>query len=528
MIVGETSDEPKFLLATLTPTLGQRRLALAVAGVLLVAFGAVVPFANVHLPRVDTFISSYLGVFCVNELLTAALLFSQFSISRLRALLVLASGYLFAALIAISQALAFSHVFSASVPWIYFFWHFGFPLALLAYAWLKDKQHARYIERVSPRSSIGWSAALVISLVCGFTWLASKPELLPTLFTDGTNMTPWVFRMGLLANFLNLLAFALLWIRRRSVLDQWLLVVLLALVCESMLLTIFQISPFSFGFYAGRIFSLVTSVVVLVVLIAETTKLDARLARSNLMLQRERDDKLMSMAAMAAAISHEVRQPLMAMAMNSGAALQFLARAPPAFAEARSALSTIVSDSHRASQIFDSIGGLFKGAEQRQEPVDVNEAIVAALRILQGDLEEHSVITETELAPALMHVIGHRGQLQEVILNLVKNAIEAMDRIGDRTRILRLRTECNGLGEIAVTVEDSGPGLDPTKLNKLFDAFITSKPHGMGLGLAICRMIIDRHGGQISAWSNDKEKGGAFFRFTLPAAIGGEVADVAQ
>ena len=337
-MAGETSDEPKFLLATLSPTLGQRRLALAATGALIVAFGAVVPFANVHLPRADAFISTYLGVFFVNDLLTAVLLFSQFSISRLRALLVLASGYLFAALIAISQALAFSRVVSASVPWIYFFWHFGIPLALLAYAWLKDKQHVRYIRRASPGNSIGRSVVLVISLVSGLTWLATEPELLPTLFIDSISMTPWVFRIGLLVNFLNLIAFSLLWRRRRSVLDQWLLVVLLALMCESMLLTIFQTAPFSLGFYTGRIFSLVTSVVVLVVLIAETTKLDERLARSNMMLQRQRDDKLMNMAAMAASISHEVRQPLMAIAMNSGAALQFLARAPPAFAEARSIL----------------------------------------------------------------------------------------------------------------------------------------------------------------------------------------------
>ena len=191
-----------------------------------------VPFANVPLPRADAFISSYLGVFCVNDLLTAALLFSQFSVSRLRALLVLASGYFFAALIAISQALAFSRAISASAPWIYFFWHFGIPLALLGYSWLKDKQHARYVQRASPRSSIVWVVALVISLVCGLTWLATEQELLPVLFIGGTNMTPWVFRMGLLVNFLNLLAFALLWVRRRSLLDQWLLVVLLALICE--------------------------------------------------------------------------------------------------------------------------------------------------------------------------------------------------------------------------------------------------------------------------------------------------------
>jgi signal transduction histidine kinase len=470
------------------------------------------------LPRADAFISSYLGVFCVNELLTAALLFSQASIAHSRALLVLAAGYLFAALIAASQALAFSRVFSASVPWIYFFWHLGVPSALLAYAWLKDRQQAPYALRAPSRSSICWSITLVIALVCGLTWLAARPELLPALFSDSTNMTPWVFRIGLLANLLNLLAFASLWMRRRSVLDQWLLVVLLALIFESMLLTIFQRAPFSFGFYAGRIFSLITSVTVLVVLIAETMKLDARLARSNMMLQRERDDKLMSMAAMAASISHEVRQPLMAIAMSSGAALQFLSRSPPALEETRSALNTIVGDSHRASQIFDGIGSLFKGTDQHEESIDMNDVVVAALRTLQGDIDEHSVVTDAELAPALARVIGHRGQLQEVIINLAKNAIEAMDSVDGRARILRLRTECIGLEEIAVTVEDSGPGIDPTNLPNLFDAFITSKPHGMGLGLAICRMIIDQHGGQISAWSNDEQKGGAFFRFTLPAA----------
>ena len=522
MAVGEQAT---FLLANLPPTSGQRRLALAVVGVLLLAFGITVPLAHIHLPRVDAFIPALLGVFCVNDLITAVLLFSQFSIARSRALLVLASGYLFAALIAIPQALAFPGAFSTigllgaglhSAAWIYFFWHLGYPWALLVFAWLKDKEHTKFVNQISPRSAIGWSAALVISLVCGLTWLATAGgELLPPLFTDITHMTPWVFRMGVLNNLLNVLALALLWTRRRSVLDQWLMVVLLALICELALVTMFETSRFSFGFYVGRIFSLVTSVVVLVVLISELTKLDARLASSNMMLQRERDNKLISLSAVAASISHEVRQPLMAIAMNGGAALQFLRHTPPELGEVRSALDTMVNDSHRASQIFDSIGGLFKGGDQRQELVDVNEIALGALRILRGDLEEHGVTTRAELTTELPHVDGHRGQLQEVILNLANNAIEAMDSTKDGPRILRVRTERHGPAEIAVTVEDSGPGLDSKKLANLFDAFVTSKPQGMGLGLAICHMIIERHGGQLSAWSSDTING-ASFQFTLP------------
>jgi signal transduction histidine kinase len=521
LAVGEISEEPKFLLATLPPTSGQRRLALAVVAALLVALGITVPFASVPLPRVDAFIPSLLGVFCVNDFITAVLLFSQFSIGRSRALLVLASGYLFAALMAIPQALTFPGAFSPtgllgaglhSAAWLYFFWHFGFPSALLLYSWLKNEQHS---NQASPRSAIGWGVAIVISLVGGFTWLATAgEELLPPLFIDVTRMTPWVFRMGVLNTLFIALVLALLWMRARSLLDQWLMVVALALFGEAMLVTVFETSRFSLGFYAGRIFSIVTSLVVLAVLIAETTKLDARLARSNMMLQRERNNKMMTLAAMAATISHEVRQPLMSIAMNGGAALQFLGHTPPDVGEARSALDTILNDSLRASQIFDSIGGLFKGGDQRQEPVDVNEIALGALRILRPDLKEHDIATRSELTTGLPPVIGHRGQLQEVVLNLVNNAIEAMDSIKDEPRVLRVRTERPGPDEIAVTIEDSGPGLDPTKLAHVFDAFVTSKPQGMGLGLSICQMIIERHGGQLSARSG--EKGGALFQFTLP------------
>jgi signal transduction histidine kinase len=522
---GEVSDVPKVMLATLPPTVGQRRLAIAVVAVLSGVFGIVIPLAPVNLQRVDSFIPALLGVFCVNDLITSALLFSQFSIGRSRALLILSSGYCFAALIAIPQALTFPGAFSPtglfgaspdSAAWLYFFWHFGFPSALLLYSCLKDETPSKYFKKIAPRYLIGCSVTIVIGTVCALTWLATaQNERLPRLFSGIVNMTPLVFTLGISNALFNVLVLALLWVRRRSLLDQWIMVVIVALIFESLLVTVLETSRFSFGFYAGRLFTFVTSIVVLVVLIAETTKLDARLARLNMMLQREQDNKLMNLAAMAAVMSHEVRQPLMAIAMNGGAALRFLGRTPPNVEEIRSALVTMVGDSHRASQIFDGIGGLFKGGDRGQGRVDLNEITLGVLHAMRGDLKEHGVTARTELAAGLPHVFGHRGQLQEVILNLVNNAIEAMDCVSEGGRVLSVMTAREGPDKVVVTVEDSGVGIDSENSAKLFDAFVTSKKQGMGLGLAICHLIIERHGGQISARSR-QEKSGALFQFVLP------------
>jgi signal transduction histidine kinase len=137
-----------------------------------------------------------------------------------------------------------------------------------------------------------------------------------------------------------------------------------------------------------------------------------------------------------------------------------------------------------------------------------------ALDLLSGELKDRSVITYAELAPELPLVLGHSGQLQEVMLNLIRNAIDAMDSITDRARVLRVKTERDGRETIVVSVEDSGSGIDPQTLHSIFDAFVTTKPQGMGLGLAICRMIISRHEGQLSASADNKS--GALFKFTLP------------
>jgi signal transduction histidine kinase len=308
------------------------------------------------------------------------------------------------------------------------------------------------------------------------------------------------------------LAVALLLFRRRSVLDYWVLVATFAMLTELALNASFNIERFSLGFYAGRVFSLVTSTVVLVVLLSETARLYTYLARANMALQRERNNKLMSLEAMAASISHEVKQPLAAIVTTGEAAKRFLERAPPDLEEVRSALDAMVNDSQRAGEILDNTRALFGSAAQRYGPVDVNEMVLGTLRDLCPQLKEHRIAIRTEFTLEPPLVMGHRGQLQEVMLNLLRNAIEAMDAVEDGSRVLRVKTEHYDRDAIRVAVKDSGPGIDPTKLDGIFEAFVTTKPQGMGLGLAICRMIIEGHGGQLTASSD----GGALFQFTLP------------
>jgi PAS domain S-box-containing protein len=231
-------------------------------------------------------------------------------------------------------------------------------------------------------------------------------------------------------------------------------------------------------------------------------------------LERERDNKLTNVEAIMAAIAHEVRQPLMAIVINGSAARRFLARVPADIDEATANLNRIITDCRRASEVFDSILTLFRREDQERQAIDVNEITLEVLQSSRGELAEHRVTTRTELASELPLISGHKRQLQQVISNLVQNAIEAMDNTTDRDRVLRVRTGLHNRDAIIVAVEDSGPGVDPKQLGSIFDAFFTTKSHGIGLGLAICRMIVERHGGQLTAASDGNN--GARFQFVLP------------
>ena len=221
--------------------------------------------------------------------------------------------------------------------------------------------------------------------------------------------------------------------------------------------------------------------------------------------------------AVTASIAHEVRQPVAAIAANSGAALRFLDNTPPNHHEIRSALNRIIADCHRTSEMLDSIRTLFRTVTWKKQPLAVNEIIGEVIQSLHGELQDHGVIVQLDLASELPSVEGHSGQLQEVIYNLIHNAIESMDTATDRSRMLRVRTELYDREMIQVSVEDSGPGIDPKQLDRIFDPFVTTKTHGTGLGLAICRMIVERHGGRLSALSDGTN--GALFHFSLPIGL---------
>ena len=507
----------------LPPTTRQTWSAIAVTAFVAVAFVAVAPFAGRPLATLNAFFPSLDAIVFVTDLITAVLLFAQFSISRSRSIFALASGYLFTALIVIPHALTFSGAFSETGllgagpqtgSWLFIFWHFGFAATLLAYALLRDEKRAKSRSGVTTLPAIGWSVATVLALVCGLTWLATKgAALLPTIVLDNSRLSPFVIYPVSLTMLISATALTVLLFRQRSILDRWLAVVAFVYIAELAFSGLFPSVRFSAGFYAGRVFSLITSSIVLIVLMEETMRLYVRLARSNAMLQAERNNKLMNLEAMVASISHEIKQPLTAISTHGDAALLSLERRSPNLEEVRSDLNLMIDQSHRASQVFDNILALFGKGGSGHEPVDVNEIMLEVLHTLDGELRGRSITTRIELMSERALVMGHRGQLQEVLLNLVRNAIEAMNAAKDGSRVLQVTTERRD-SEIVVAVEDSGPGIDPKKLDRIFDAFVSTKPQGMGLGLAICKMIISRHGGQLSAWSGKKR--GAVFQFTLP------------
>ena len=210
------------------------------------------------------------------------------------------------------------------------------------------------------------------------------------------------------------------------------------------------------------------------------------------------------------------------------AAKRFVERAPPDLEEVRSALDAMVNDGQRACEILDNVRALFGSAGQRPGPVDVNEMALGALRVVGPELEGRRVAISTELMLELPLVMGHKGQLQEVIINLARNAMEAMDAINDLNRVLHIKTQRRDSDAITVLVNDTGPGIDPKKLDGIFEAFVTTKASGMGLGLAICRTIIERHGGQLTAASDGKR--GASFQFVLPieATVDASTTQVSQ
>ncbi len=224
--------------------------------------------------------------------------------------------------------------------------------------------------------------------------------------------------------------------------------------------------------------------------------------------------RVTTLGELAASIAHEVNQPLAAAVINGNACLEWLAAHPPNFDEARQAIARLVKDAHRASHIIAQVRALTKGSSPEKGPLDINETILATVTLVDGEVQRSQVSLQTQLSSDVPIVDGDRVQLQQVILNLILNAIEAMNLVTTGPRNLIVSSAKSDSNDVVISVQDSGAGFASESRDRLFNAFYTTKPGGMGMGLAISRSIVENHYGRI--WAAPNAPRGAVFQFTLP------------
>lgn len=521
------SEQQDFVLSSLAPSHSEKRIALGIALALSVAFVITAgPFSTIQPEPIPVFVPAYATALFVTDLVTAVLLFAQFTILRSYALLAIASGYLFTALITIPWMLTFPGVFSPggmlgaglnTTNWLYILWHAGFPLFVIGYALLKHGDLSGKPWQGSTAVAIASCAAMTAALVCAATLFVTAGQvLLPHTMVDPVHFSTLRLYMAALQVLLNLGALVVLWMRRHSALDLWLMVVMWAYAIEITLIAFPNPMRFSFGWYAGRIFGLVSGSLVLFVLLFEITALYGQLLRALEAQRREREARLVTGEAIAASIAHEVNQPLTGMITRANAGLRWLERAtsPPDFDKVKDSLDRIVADGHRAAAIIAGVRAMFRKEIRTKTFVDVNELVAGVLVLSRGNLSDHRIVVENWLHSGLPRVMGDPVQLQQVVSNLIANAIDAMAASKER-RILSVGSEAEGHDRIIVWVADTGPGIPSQYAERIFDPLFTTKSDGMGMGLSICRSIIQSHSGELSVSRNTPS--GAVFRFILPA-----------
>src|SRR5829696_7386350 len=523
---GSDHDFP-IVVATKQMSQRQRRAAIAAVAVLFTGTMIWAPFGSVQLARVDAFIPVMQSLMCVADLITATLLFSQYAVQAQPAILMLASGYIAAGLFAFLQTLAFPGSYAPgglfgdgidTPAWVFVLWHTSFPLGVLLYALTKDGGVAiGETRRRSAASVIAFTVAGVGTAVATLTWgITAGAEYLLPLYSGS------VTRQTLAANYTNAIlglwyatALVVLILRRRTILDLWLIVTLCAWVPNFLVAALVTSVRFSLGWYSARVYALVASWTLLIVLLTETTLLYARLANALTLRQRERADRLMSVDAATAAISHEVRNPLGSIAMNAATALIQLEAKPPELKDMKLLLEEIEASAHRAGRIIASVREMFATTTKQQTFVHLEDVGRQVLGFLRDDLRTNAISVETDFRDGVPPVLADPTQVQQVILNLVKNAIEAMIP-SRRPRRLRMGTGVSG-NSVVFSVQDSGSGISIEDQDRIFDTFFTTKAAGMGmgLGLAICRTLVENHRGVLRLAKSDDE--GSLFEVAIPA-----------
>ena len=528
------SGQTQTFLSTMAASRAQRRLALAIVLLLGAAFLATAPFAAVPLIRSDAFIPAYETALVVEDVITAALLYAQFAILRLPSFLVLGTAYLFTGLIVIPHMLVFPGIFTptglfgaspSSAAWLYVAWHVGFPGAVIAYAFMSDERH-RLMAPIQARRAIGMAIVATALLVLACTWIATAgAPLLPQVIAGDRRTSSFPFVSGSVWLLAASALAILLWRRHRTVIELWLAVVLCAWVGEIALSVVLAPARFSIGFYFGRLYGVIAASVVLVVLLSEMIALYARLARAVATERRVRERRLSEMEAMLSHLSrvsdlgnvvtsliHEVNQPLAAIG-NYLAALQRLA----GMGDREKVATTIektLGQSERAREIIRRLREFVAKREIDRRPEPLALTVEDAIAVAQAATGRTGVEIVTAFEPEEAMVVIDRIQIQQVLVNLIRNASEAM--ASSPRRHLTITSRQLGAEKLEISIADTGPGVPPLLREKLFQPFVTTKATGMGVGLSICRFIIEAHGEKLRV--ADHAGGGTVFSFMLPLA----------
>lgn len=514
--------DPPMVVALMPSTPRHRAMAIGVVAVMLAVSAVAAPFVNQPLGKVDSFLPVVQTVMSAADLLTATLLFAQFSVQPHRALLIVASGYIFAGSFAFLQTLSFPGSYAPNgligdvyntPAWFFVFWYTTFPLSILTYALLKDS------GKTSRRST---TARIAITLTCVFgtvaflSWVAiSEVEYLPKFFTTGIiRQTPLSNQFNIGLTVLGCLVLLVLFFRRRTVLDLWLMVTLFAALPNFLVAAYAGSARFSVGWYTARGFALVASCLLLSVLVTEMTVLYSRLASALTMQRRERANRFESIDAATAAIAHEIGSPLGSITLNVEVAQRQLVAQPPRLDEVGAILKDIGEASLRANETITSVRGMFKDATDQPAMVNIEAVTRQVLRLLQHELQFNEVVVTTEFHVEAPLVHADPVQLQQVILNLIKNAVEAMVSTPRDNRRLKVGTRIERNAFVVLSIEDTGTGVPPQHQDRLFEAFFTTKPAGMGLGLTICRTITERYEGRLVLVKSGPQ--GSTFEIRLP------------
>jgi len=448
------TDRRGVTLVTLPADQTARWSAYVAITALLASAPMVAPFATVPLPGMMAFVPISQSVVFINDLITSILLLSQYAIVGWRAILVLAVGYLLTALFAIINLLSFPGVFTPTGLFgglqtavrLWEFWHAGFPIAVILYVVLKDDGPTTISLRNSKRPVIAACLVFSVALVVALTWIS---PYLPVMLDSATPSVPvrLVDRIkpaeAVAVGFvllLGIVAFFCLWLRKRTVLDLWLIVALCAWSVE-IITTFLSGGRFALGYYVARGYMVIASMSVLIVLLCETMALYVRLAVAALETDFAHVNRVSMMGELAASLAHEILQPIATARNNARVGMRILEMSPPNLDEAKEEFACIVRDADRAKDIVDRMRNQIKKAPPRREPFDLNEAVSEVIALARSDIVRNGVSVRTRLVDGMFLVQGDRVQVQQVILNLVLNAVQAMGSDDGRARelVVRLR-----------------------------------------------------------------------------------------